>query len=246
MMPAQVSTLSSSAQNTVSLVLLQISSRGFTFIVNQILLRYLSPTLLGISQQLELFTISILYFSRESLRVALQRQSIEKQQNSAKTNQRTRHKSFDPLSNRLQEVINLSYLPILLGPILATFFAWLYLSKASSESLAISYVRPSLFLFGIAAVIELSVEPCFAFAAHRQLIGLRAAAETVATLSRSIVTVSTAVWASRSSSALGALPFAFGQCAYALGLWVVYYGYDLKGSGARVSLLPTTIGRYLS
>lgn len=242
-MSTEASTLSSSAQNAVSLVLLQISSRGFTFIVNQILLRYLSPTLLGISQQLELFTISILYFSRESLRVALQRQSTEKLPNSSEPNQRKGSKLSNVQGNRLQEVINLSYLPILLGPILATLFSWLYLAKASSESLAVPHLRPSLYIFCVAAVVELSVEPCFAFAAQKQLIGLRAAAETMATLSRSVVTVASAIWASRNGSPLGALPFAFGQAAYAFGLWMVYYGYVLKKGGTGFSILPRSVGR---
>ena len=68
--------LAKSAQGATFLILLQILSRALTFIVNQILLRFLSPELLGISTQLELYSISVLYFARESLRVALQRQQI--------------------------------------------------------------------------------------------------------------------------------------------------------------------------
>ncbi|KAH0538484.1 hypothetical protein FGG08_004933 [Glutinoglossum americanum] len=69
--------LSTSAQGATFLILLQILSRLLTFGVNQLLLRYLSPELLGISTQLELYLISVLYFSRESIRVALQRQTWE-------------------------------------------------------------------------------------------------------------------------------------------------------------------------
>ncbi|KAF8542507.1 Rft protein-domain-containing protein [Trichophaea hybrida] len=69
------SLLSSSAEGAKFLILLQVSSRLLTFGVNQLLLRYLFTRVTSISVQLELLTISILYFSRESLRNALQRQS---------------------------------------------------------------------------------------------------------------------------------------------------------------------------
>ena len=237
--------MSSSAQSATFLILLQISSRGFTFIVNQVLLRYLSAPLLGISQQLELFAISVLYFSRESLRVALQRQSVERTRPEDKSVSDTKNANVTSSSERLQELINLSYLPVLLGPVLATLFAWLYLTKASSESLDIPYLQLSLRLYCLAAVVELTVEPCFAFAAQKQNIRVRAAAETYATILRCVVTVASAIWDSRNGAVLGALPFAFGQCAYAMGLWGVYYGYVWKTKDEKVSILPKRLGRYV-
>src|SRR4051794_22555687 len=54
---AERSLLSTSAQGATFLILLQITSRALTFGVNQVLLRYLSPELLGISTQLELYLI---------------------------------------------------------------------------------------------------------------------------------------------------------------------------------------------
>ena len=68
------STASQSALGAAILVLNQIGTRALTFAVNQVLFRYLSPGIYGVATQLELFSVSILYFSRESLRVALQRQ----------------------------------------------------------------------------------------------------------------------------------------------------------------------------
>src|SRR5271155_2596960 len=62
--------LSTSAGGATLLIGLQVGSRALTFIVNQILLRYLSPEILGISTQLEVYSISVLFFARESLRVA--------------------------------------------------------------------------------------------------------------------------------------------------------------------------------
>src|ERR1700712_2596535 len=99
-----MSILSTSAKGASFLILLQVASRGFTFLVNQILLRFLSPELLGLSTQLELYSITVLYFARESIRVACQRQSKD-----------------------AQPVINISYLSILFGTPLAYVLALLYL-----------------------------------------------------------------------------------------------------------------------
>lgn len=67
--------LANSIQGATVLVLLQVGARGLTFAVNQVLLRQMSPEILAVSTQLELYLISTLYFARESLRVALQRQT---------------------------------------------------------------------------------------------------------------------------------------------------------------------------
>ena len=67
--------VSASARGATFLILLQMGSRAVTFGLNQFLLRFLSPELLGVSVQMELFVISTLYFARESLRIAAQRRS---------------------------------------------------------------------------------------------------------------------------------------------------------------------------
>ena len=58
------------------LIVLQLLSRLLTFFANQLLLRYMTAPLLGISAQFEVYYLSVLFFARESLRVAIQRQGI--------------------------------------------------------------------------------------------------------------------------------------------------------------------------
>ena len=204
------SLLANSARGASFLVFLQIASRALTFIVNQVLLRYLSPQLLGISSQLELYTISVLYFSRESLRVALQR--LGRDENDVRASAR-----------RAQEAVNLSYTAIALGPPLAFAFARFYLRRATPAVMAIPYFEDSLNLYAVATIIELCVEPCFVVAQLQMLYGLRASAETVATIARCILTCGSAIWASRNERPIGALPFAFGQLGYALTLNLFYF-----------------------
>ena len=49
--------VSASARGATFLILLQMGSRAVTFALNQFLLRFLSPELLGVSVQMELFVI---------------------------------------------------------------------------------------------------------------------------------------------------------------------------------------------
>jgi hypothetical protein len=190
------SILSASAKGATFLILLQVVSRFVTFGVNQILLRFLSPELLGVSAQLELFSISVLYFARESLRVALQRQA-----------------------HGTQAIINLSYLAVFFGVPLIYGLDILWMR---SEKPDVPYFVVALKLYCLATFIELLTEPAFSAVQQKLLYKIRASAESTATLLRCLGTCGSAFWASRDGIDIGVLPFAIGQLAYALGLLVVY------------------------
>lgn len=230
--------LSQSAQGATFLIGLQIGSRALTFLVNQILLRFLSPKLLGISNQLDLFAITVLTFARESLRIALGRQgglptSVEHLENTS-TPQEEKLSDVDAsaqntrrlaLANavKIQESVNLAFIAPTLGPILATMFGYLYLSRLSQDALEIPYIRPAVYIFAISTTAELLAEPCFAAAARIGLFGVRARAETLATVARCLAACGIAAWAAQSSRDVGALPFAAGQASFAIGLNAVYW-----------------------
>lgn len=236
-----------SARGATFLIVLQVGSRSLTFVINQILLRYLSPELLGLSTQLELYAISVLYFARESLRVVLQRQgSISDLSHGNRRTEKGPAKPDTPSdrtpnspgkSLQAQRAINLSYIAVMLGPPLAVTFAWLFLRKAD-QVLATPYIRESIFLYGLSTILELCIEPYFVVAQQQMLYGVRASAETTATLLRCILTCTTAIWASKSGHELGALPFAIGQLSFALALNLVYYKKIKRGPPREFSLLP--------
>lgn len=208
--------LSASAKGATFLILLQVGSRALTFAVNQVLLRFLSPELLGVSAQLELFSISVLYFARESLRVALQRQA-----------------------HSTQVVVNLSYLAVFFGVPLLCSFALL---RVRSETPNVPYFMEALRLYCLATFIELLTEPAFSAVQQKLLYKIRASAESTATLFRCFGTCGSAILASRADVDVGALPFAIGQLAYAFGLLVVYtYKTWPITERDRFSLLPKQI-----
>jgi oligosaccharide translocation protein RFT1 len=236
-----------STEGAKFLILLQVASRALTFGVNQLLLRYLSPELLGISTQLEVYSISVLFFARESLRVAIQRQTdtIEQDNNiSTKERQRAKPIQRDWSAQNTQAVVNLAYVSILLGVIFAFSLGWVYLRSVRSNPSVTSniYLSEAVQLYGIAAFWELLSEPCFVAVQQKSEYKVRAAAESVATVLRCFVTCAIAVFATRNGFNIGVLPFAFGQWTYGLSLLIVYYA-RVRGIASRdgFSLTPRSI-----
>ncbi len=219
-------------------------------------MRFLSPQILGVATQLELFSISTLYFARESIRVAITRQSGEGGQEAKQPSPRgstsdltksaTQKKKVDEdkgvepkdharklqekesqprnaSSRKIQEVVNISWIAVNLGVALTLLFEWLYVRKADAAVLATPHIITSLHINGLAVIIELLNEPCFAVSQQEMMYGTRASAEMQATFSRCIITCATAILASRYGIDVGVLPFAFGQLTYAVVLNLSYF-----------------------
>ncbi|CAF9933168.1 MAG: Oligosaccharide translocation protein rft1 [Heterodermia speciosa] len=248
------SLLAKSANGATLLVLLRIGSRLATFALNQVLLRFLAPEVLGISTQLDLFATSILSFACESLRVALQRQRLDGTQETvggySKSNGKGQSKrnpatEIGSYGRRAQETVNLSYIAIAIGVPLAYALATVYLNSADPAVLNAPYFNEALHGYIIATILELLNEPSFAIAQQQMLYSTRASAEASATFVKCVVTCSLAIWASRTNTQLGVLPFAFGQIAYALVLngnylsKVITLAFDNDFSIALKSLPPS-------
>ncbi|KAG6133208.1 hypothetical protein E4U38_002922 [Claviceps purpurea] len=234
------------------LILLQVTSRLVTFVANQLLLRYLTAPLLGLATQLEVYYLSVLFFSRESLRVAIQRQGKQTVHHAEKAGKDAAKSQQQAASRDDQAIVNLGFLAIGLGIFVSIGLGWLYLAHGVSDSTrqTTPHLTTALYLYGIASFIELLSEPCFVLMQTRLAFGTRATAESVATFLRCIVVVGSAVWASGRGVSLGLLPFALGQLTYGTALLVVYLisGYGLASS-CGFSLLPhpvSTDGNFIA
>lgn len=230
------------------LILLQVFSRAVTFIANQLLLRFMTASLLGVSTQLEVYYLSVLFFARESLRVAIQRQGALTS-DSAPVTKDTKSKQGDgkqdTRAQETQAVVNLGYVAIILGLAVAALLGWMYLGSIPAATLiSTPYLVPSVYIYALASILELLSEPAFVVMQVRLQFGARASAEGVATFGKCAVTLAAAVWASRNGVELGVLPFALGQVAYGSGLLVTYtfYGTALA-TKEGFSLLPTQLGQ---
>lgn len=190
--------VSASAKGATFLILLQVISRAITFALNQILLRFLSPELLGASVQLEVFKIGVQYFSREALRVAAERRS----------------------DGGVQASINLSYLAIMAClPIGAGFAQW-YLAVSYVD---VPYFADALRLNQLAAFLELCMEPAFTAVQHNLLYRARAAAEGASVILKTLTVFGLFFWAQRQGLQLGVLPFSVGELVNSITLTTVYW-----------------------
>jgi oligosaccharide translocation protein RFT1 len=226
------------------LILLQVVSRAITFIANQLLLRFLTAQLLGVSTQLEVYYLSVIFFARESLRVAIQRQdSSDPPSSKPPRSKGGSRKPSNGTNKSAQAVVNLGYISLVLGIPLAIFFGWLYLNSLSSATLlSAPNLIASLYLYAIAAVVELISEPTFVVMQNRLQFGTRATAESVATFLRCLVTLGSAVWGANMNRELGVLPFALGQLSYGIGLLAVYLWHGTRlAKRENFSLLPKRI-----
>jgi oligosaccharide translocation protein RFT1 len=225
----------SSAGGATLLIGLQVGTRALTFIVNQLLLRYLSPEIFGISIQLEIYLISVLFFARESLRVATQRQNSKSKGSSHSKEKEVPegHVDQETPAGETQTIVNLAYVPIYLGCGFAILLAWLYLKSVPGPVIQTTpYLRVALKIYGMAAICELLSEPCFVVIQNRSMYKIRARTEAISTLARCFATCTSAIWASCAGHDIGVLPFALGQAVYALTLTTVYY-LSLRGVAAQ-------------
>lgn len=211
------------AYGTSFLILIQVVSRFLTFASNQLVLRHLSPEILGVATHLELYYITVLYFSRECVRTAIQREpaSVE----NTDSNDHNAGKSMSKVgpeskfnrdeSASSQTVINMSYIAIALGLPLSVTLAFSYESWATEEVLSTPFFQTSLRVVGLSCIVELATEPFFAVVQQRMLYKERAIVETMAAFARSIATCAISIWSARGGWNAGVLPFALGYLAFA-------------------------------
>ncbi|KAK6505012.1 Oligosaccharide translocation protein rft1 [Arthrobotrys musiformis] len=252
------SLLNASAAGAAFLVLVQVLSRLLTFVMNQLLIRYLSPAILGEAAQLELYMMTILFFSRESLRMALQRQSEAEDDVNTTDGDKNNNKNDDgriiegTIRGQAQTVVNSSYLAVPIGIVVVIALYLLqivynHLWPSESPAAATGYFGLSMVVYAIASLVELLSEPGFAVAQQRLLYSLRAGCESVAVISNCAVTLAITVlaskyWGGDGGEGLETLPFAVGQVVFA---GCLVFGYPLRlwriAKGDGWSLLPRRI-----
>jgi len=122
-----------------------------------------------------------------------------------------------------------------------------YWRSASEAVLQTPYFGASVWVFGVAAMGELLVEPAFVVVQQKGRTGIRALAEGVGAVGRCAVTCAVAICAARSGKEVGVLPWAVGQGTFAACLLVVYFlSVRSIASEGGFSLLPKKLySRYI-
>jgi oligosaccharide translocation protein RFT1 len=245
--------LTRSATGAKYLIALQVLSRAITFSLNQLLLRYISPDVLGLSVQYEVYSISVLFFARESLRIAIQRHadvagpdSVDKFHQNAQQGR----KDKGAAAEKSQALVNLAYIAVFLGTLLSYGLASAY-GKSTGGELAthdMPYRRLTLVTYGLASMMELLAEPSFVVVQQKAAYKVRAAAELVGTFARCFTTCALVIVSDKYHLELGVFPFGISQWTYAMSVLFVYI-WKVKpiAAAAGFSLLPVPIPtRYLA
>lgn len=231
-----------SAFATALLIIIQLTSRLFTFAANQLILCKLSPATLGIATQLELYLNTTLYFSRESIRIAIQRQPLRVISNQENTEKVSHREIQDENLAASQSVVNISYLSLGMGFPFAIILTIFYMHFTPQEAAKTPHYDTSIIITGVASLLELGSEPFFAVVQQHMLYKKRAVVEMSAAFMKSFIVCSTFAWASRVDRDIGVFPFALGHLGYSL---ILIGGYAMKmPSIARkkhFSLLPARV-----
>lgn len=180
----QTSASSSILAATSLLIGAQFFGKLVTFSLNQALLRFVNPNIVGLNSQFELLTNTVLFFSREAIRLATQRQTL--------LNKRPDIYVVDggvvygTVSGTIQLVVNIGFIPLILGIILSTLIGSLY--YLFSSQLTSTEAVTAIIIYCTASVIELASEPCFLLYQLELNFRSRAFIESLAVLGRCIVT----------------------------------------------------------
>lgn len=205
---AQPSLVSASLASASSLVLLQLISRVFTFILNQLLVRLVSPQVFGTAAiQFELLLSTILFLSREGTRNALLRAG--KGSSSLATIQG-----------------NIALLPVLFGIPITIFSTVTYLYASSDTTTSQPHFTLSVIIYALAAFCELLSEPLYIRAQNELRFDVRVRIEGTAVFAKTsvafiILVATSAEWA--------LVAFATGQAAYGL-ITLLGFLYTYAGS----------------
>jgi oligosaccharide translocation protein RFT1 len=177
--------------------------------------------------------VTILYFSREAIRLAIQRQPLDSLSfpdiNRQEKSRTACDREIEAQSMATQSIVNMSYLSLGIGIALSILLGTSYIQFAAEQVAQTSFYRSSVAIVCLASTLELCTEPFFAVVHRYMLYKTRATVEMAAAFVKSLTTCGLFIWASRNGNNVGILPFALGHLSYAL---VLLCGYSAALSNA--------------
>lgn len=197
----------SSPSGVSLLVLTQVFTKLATFALNQGLIRLISPEVFGVASYLEFILSTVLFFSREAGRLAVQRTSP---------------------SSGLHTVINSGFVPLAIGLPVTLLVCWSQaLADVFTSVLApLPYSKLAIAFQVAAGVLELAAEPMYALNQYQLNFGARSKYESWAVSARCVVTFAVVAASARliggNVDGWAVVAFTLGQLAYLLVLLVSY------------------------
>ncbi|KAJ3408439.1 Oligosaccharide translocation protein rft1 [Chytriomyces hyalinus] len=200
------------ASGAAQLMALNVWSRVLTFALNQLALRYITRNVLGIvGVEMELLLATVLFLSRECIRMALLRCDKTLPNNAGPITMSHEQYALH------QRIVNLAYLPIAFGAVIiggiSSYFSYFHVVVSPSGTMRA--------VFCGAAFVELLAEPFYILSVNNLFFGVRVRIEGLAMFVKCVATVA-CLRASRIESDTlrvserdGVAAFAWAQLAYA-------------------------------
>lgn len=146
--------LKKSTKGVTFLMFGQLFGKVLTFLLNNMLVRFLSPRVFGINAFLEFLVSTTLFFSREAVRLSTLRIKTPR----ATENENDTQDTHGPV---LQMALNFAYIPLCIGIPLSLFLiGWQY-SNLNDYFISLPYFRLSILMIWLSIIFELLSEPFF-------------------------------------------------------------------------------------
>lgn len=209
------------------LILAQAATKGFTLILNQLLLRRITPEVFGVAAYFEFITNTALFFSREAERISIQRiQGADAR-------------------NTQQSIVNFAYLPIFISwPILSFLY---YIQKSSqlySDTITkLPNFGSILFILFVLIQVELLAEPFYSISQFEMNMKIKSKTESLAVFVKCVTTFSSLLIFHHEGFFLVSpvMAFALGRLAYALTVYLLYWRSYSQGYPRMRSLVDGTL-----
>ncbi|WBW72925.1 ER GPI biosynthesis protein Rft1 [Schizosaccharomyces osmophilus] len=218
--PSKMSTsdslLHSSSKGLGSSIFFQSISRGLTFVLNQLTIRFTSPRAYAYSSiHFEILRSTILFVSRESVRLAMQR--MPSQENCIEDTTKLPIPDSKYRSGRLQLVKNASLISVYAGVIVSTLVALFYLYAMPM----FPYKTTCILLYSFAGLLYLLSEPYYQILHWRRQYSPTASAEGLGIISNTVT--SFFIFLLFQNKNLSVLPFALGTLMESVVNFVALY-----------------------
>lgn len=240
--------LSKSTKGVSFLILQQFFTKILTFVMNNLLIRYLSPKVFGIMAFLTFLHDTCLFFSREAIRICILRISNVSEKDETEEKRKDMLNIENLGKNNLQSIINFSYVSLIIGvPLSSILFVWQY-NKINLYFKSLPHFQLSIFILWVSIIMELCAEFFYNLNQYLLNYNTRSKFEGMSLTLGNLVNFLTIYFtinakATISEEGIAILGFSLGKLAFSsilLGLYYVDYQRNFKPYN-KFSLLLTII-----
>ncbi|ODV82941.1 hypothetical protein CANARDRAFT_204128 [[Candida] arabinofermentans NRRL YB-2248] len=195
----------------------QMLIKVMTFTMNQLLIQYMTPTSIGLTNYIEFFISYLLFLSRESIRLVIER--------------------LPNGSDRA--IINLSYLPLMIYTVIhIPFFYFQLINNEDISSILSNYKIISIVMIQCSIIFELLVEPMYNLVQHDLNFKKRTKFESIASFTRCFIQFIMIINMNRQEPNFKyVISYIVSQLCYSITLLSIYFNDYYKMNGEKIDTL---------